>query len=103
MSEFTKGKLIAEVKQSDLGGENPRCSIGIKGGKILFHSTYENSIANSKEFVRRWNSQPDLLEACKGLMKAWNSPGSRSMEQLKTDMDLAYDVAETAIRKAQLS
>jgi len=44
----------------------------------------------------------DLRDACKGLMTAWNSPNTRrSMYQLKTDMDLAYDIAEAAVRKAQ--
>ncbi|MCK4824346.1 hypothetical protein KA005_51820 [bacterium] len=56
MDKHTKGELIAETKLSDLGTKNPRYSIGILGGKILFYTTSENSFANAKELVRRWNA-----------------------------------------------
>ncbi len=64
MSEYTKGKLIAEPKISDLEKLNPRFSIGIEGGKILFHSTLENALANTHKLLRCWNSHNDLLAAC---------------------------------------
>ena len=54
--EYTKGELIAEIKQSDLTEEKARCSIGIESGKILFHTTLENPVANAKELLRRWNA-----------------------------------------------
>lgn len=61
--ENTKGELIAEPKLSDLENLNPKFSIGIKGGKILFHSTLENALANTYELLRRWNNHDDLLAA----------------------------------------
>ncbi len=49
--------MIAKTKQSDLGLKNPRYSIGIEGGKILFNTAFhKNNIANAKELVRRWNA-----------------------------------------------
>lgn len=52
--------------------------------------------------AQTFQQRDDLLAACKRLMEAWNSPNTRrSMYQLKTDMDLAYDNAKAAIKKAK--
>ncbi len=60
--EHTKGEMIAETKISDLGEVNPRVSMGIKGGPILFHTAKTNPdhCAKALEFVRRWNRHDEL-------------------------------------------
>ena len=68
MSEFTKGEL--ELCSDSLG----LAQIEGKTIFVVFPSMCNTPedlvlrIANSKELVLRWNSQPDLLEACKKLL-----------------------------------
>lgn len=64
MAEYTKGELT-------LAGN---CYLKDKNGKIVMTTSHmyglpaEQQWANTKEFLRRWNSQPDLLDACKAWM-----------------------------------
>lgn len=44
---------------------------------------------------------PELLKACKKMMEAWIQPTARSMHQLRTDMDKAYEQAKSAISTAE--
>ena len=71
MSEFTKGEL--EEIQSCC---NSIDLISKEDGSIVAQITEceEDELsniqrANAKELIHRWNSQPDLLEACKGLVE----------------------------------
>jgi len=64
-AKHTPGKLIAETKQSDLETNDPRCSIGIVNGKILFTTTIVNAPNNAVRLCKCWNSHDALLEACK--------------------------------------
>ena len=74
MNEFTKGEL--ELCSDSLG-------LAQIEGKIIFVvfpsmcNTPEDlalRIANSKELVRRWNSQPDLLKALEEALKESHNP-----------------------------
>ncbi len=75
MAEHSKGKLIAELKQSDLCNEKCRCSLGVKGGKILFHTTFENPEANALHLKACWNAFEEgglvdaLLAACEAALE----------------------------------
>ena len=76
-AKHTPGKLIAETKQSDLETNDPRCSIGIVNGKILFTTTIVNAPNNAVRLCKCWNSHDALLEACKAaqimlLQSNWN-------------------------------
>lgn len=96
MAEFTKG----ELKQ---GKSNTLLYInGVNFGDVLVGGLpHEECEANARELVRRWNSQPDLYEACKRML------GAMRCDELNCgrvfDDDLRKEVkekAEAALAKA---
>ncbi len=65
---FTEGKLIINYNQDrySIGTcEDPVCDFWQLQEETHDFTIYENAEANAKEFLRRWNSQPALLAACK--------------------------------------
>ena len=103
-AKHTPGKLIAETKQSDLETNDPRCSIGIVNGKILFTTTIVNAPNNAVRLCKCWNSHDALLEACKELLGDWwcarsscQNPECRACQNAKADK-LRY---ETIISQAE--
>ena len=76
MSEFTKGEL--EENQSCY---NSIDLISKEDGSIVAQITEceEDELsniqrANAKELIHRWNSQPDLLEACEEAFEESHNP-----------------------------
>jgi hypothetical protein len=43
---------------------------------------------------------PELYRACEAMMNAWIQPTKRSMHDVKTDMDKAYEQAKAALSAA---
>lgn len=68
MAKFTKGELeiIEGIKIyiTPTEADEIICEIPYDYAKD-FNKTEQELLANAKELVRRWNSQPDLYAACK--------------------------------------
>ena len=76
--KHTKGIMIVETKQGDLGTENPRCSIGIENGKILFHTTRVNAQANAIRVAECWNNYDTITAERDRLRKALKKYGNHT-------------------------
>jgi len=98
-AKHTPGKLIAETKQSDLETNDPRCSIGIVNGKILFTTTIVNAPNNAVRLCKCWNSHDALLDACKWLYGQWLAYADQ--RYLTPDEKKRKEQAKAAIKKAE--
>ncbi len=110
--EHTKGEMIAEPKASELENLNPRFSIGIKNGEILFTSTLHNALKNTHRLLLCWNNyeatarhRDKLLAACKKanteIIAAIELPTDKRLEKDKDNLIYVIRDMLARINKAQ--
>jgi len=101
MNEHSKDNLTAE--QNFPGSKTDPTWVIKLNGNIIFQTISENDEANAKEFVRRCNSQPDLLEALKAIRIRISFIGLTSEPMIQNIPDWSKEIAllEAAVAKAK--
>ena len=81
MSEFTKGEMEIFFQDGKMYLECNAPSGKVRLAEMMMgHRT--DSVDDAEELVRRWNSQPGLLEACE---KAFNKSHNPTVEKILND------------------